>query len=168
MNKRTKKKSVKKQVQYVWQSIGYLLHLTSLIEYNLINIIAGEKYLSLFDNDEIDLEDILNAKLISNQTLHTLSSKKSMLGKLIYLIEEQGILDQYLIEDLKKVSDLRGYYAHQFFKDDLRKDNLSKNPSCYFHKLRTDIEFIYNIHCEILAIDKEYRRISILAIKNGF
>ena len=40
MNKRIKKKRLSKQLEYIFGAIGYIFYLTSLIEYNLVQIMV--------------------------------------------------------------------------------------------------------------------------------
>ena len=56
---------------------------TTLIEYNLVQIIAAEEYLKVFDNEELSFLDIIDAKNDSNKTLRKLTEENKMLGKLI-------------------------------------------------------------------------------------
>lgn len=71
MNKRIKKKRLSKQLEYIFGAIGYIFYLTSLIEYNLVQIIAAEEYIKVFDQDDISFIDIITAKEDSNKTPHT-------------------------------------------------------------------------------------------------
>ena len=97
-------------------------YLTSLIEYNLVQLIAAEKYLQVFEKEDISYIDIIKAKKDSNKTLHDLTDENRMLGRLITLLEKtQSAKDPALISDLRVVAEIRGYYAHEFFKEDLKK-----------------------------------------------
>lgn len=160
MKKRAKEKRLSKQLEYIFGAIGYIFYLTSLIEYNLVQIIAAEKYLQVFDKEDISLFDILNAKEESNQTLHELTNKNKMLGRLISLLESNPNFDEELIENLRKVADIRGYYAHQFFKDDLRNNYLEKTPLKYKKQINKDVSFIFDVHNEIIEIDKINRMVA--------
>ena len=71
MNKRIKKKRLSKHLEYIFGAIGYVFYLTSLIEYNLVQIIAAEEYLKVFDQEDISFIDIITAKEDNNKTLHT-------------------------------------------------------------------------------------------------
>lgn len=163
MNKRIKKKLLSKQQQYVYGAIGFVFHLTSLIEYNLIQIIAGEKYLSVFDKEEFSFEDIENAMIDSNKELHNLSNSKNMLGKLIDKIESVNVFDKDFINDLRKASQIRGYYAHQFFKDDLYKGYMEKDPLRYKKRMSDDIGFLYQLNYGLTDMDKENRKLARMA-----
>ena len=157
MNKRIKKKRLSKQLEYIFGAIGYIFYLTSLIEYNLVQIIAAEEYLKVFDQDDISFIDIITAKEDSNKTLHKLTDENKMLGKLITLIEKIPTIDIELIDKLRKVSEIRGYYAHKFYKDDLYKNYFEKNPLFYKKRINKDISFIFEVHNEIVEIDETYR-----------
>lgn len=58
----------KKDLEYIWGSIGFIIHLSSLIEHNVKLLISGEELLQIFDNENISIFDLLNAKeeLIKN------------------------------------------------------------------------------------------------------
>ena len=160
MNDRIKKKRLSKQLEYIFGAIGYIFYLTSLIEYNLIQIIASEKYLCVFDNDDITIQDIIAAKEDSNNTLHKLTDDKFMLGELIRLLEKAKIVEDDFINDLRKVADIRGYYAHQFYKDDLYTGYLEKTPFVYKKKINNDIDFIFSIHNIVFEIAEENRTVA--------
>ena len=160
MNKRIKKKRLSKQLEYIFGAIGYIFYLTSLIECNLVQIIAAEEYLKVFDQDDISFIDIITAKEDSNKTLHKLTDENKMLGKLITLLEKIPSIDIELIDDLRKVSEIRGYYAHKFYKDDLYKNYLEKNPFIYKKSISKDINFIFEVHNEVVEIDETYRMVA--------
>lgn len=157
MNKRIKKKRLSKQLEYIFGAVGYVFYLTSLIEYNLVQIISAEKYLQVFDTNDLTLIDIINAKEESNKTLSDLTNENRMLGKLITLLEKTNNFDERLISSLRKVADIRGYYAHQFYKDDLKSNYLETNPIKYKKGLNNDIDFIFSVHLEVFQIDEENR-----------
>ena len=160
MNKRIKKKRLSKQLEYIFGAIGYIFYLTSLIEYNLVQILAAEEYLKVFDKEDISFLDIITAKEDSNRTLHRLTEENKMLGKLITLLEKVPSIDENLITNLRKVSEVRGYYAHQFYKEDLYKNYLEKTPLVYKKRIGNDINFIFEVHNEVVEIDKTYRMVA--------
>lgn len=167
MQGKKQNKQLSKQIEYILGSIGYIFYLTSLIEYNLIQIIAAEKYLQVFDKDDIDYIDIINAKEESNRTLHQLSKDNLMLGNLITFLERNTNIDKNLISDLRTVSTIRGYYAHRFFKEDLFEKHLETDPLFYKTKINNDVSFIYKVHSETVEIDKDNRYIANKAKKLG-
>ena len=160
MKTRKKEKRLGRQLEYIFAAIGYIFYLTSLIEYNLVQIIASEKYLKVFDKDDFSIVDILLAKKESNDTLHKLTDENIMLGRLIDLLKKHDAVDDDLIEDLRKVSRTRGYYAHQFYKDDLYKRHLEKTPLVYKKKINSDVGFIYSIHQVVFQIAEDNRAIA--------
>ncbi len=153
-------KRLSKQLDYILGAIGYIFYLTSLIEYNLVQIISAEKYLQVFDKDDIEFIDIIKAKEESNRTLHELTSENKMLGKLISLLEKTSNVDDGLISDLRRVSEIRGYYAHQFFKDDLYVRHLETNPLFYKKMINNDVTLIYKVHRKTLEIDETNRYVA--------
>ena len=160
MNKRIKKKRLSKQLEYIFGAIGYIFYLTSLIEYNLVQILAAEEYLKVFDKEDISIIDIITAKEDSNRTLHELTEQNKMLGKLITLLEKNLSPGEELINDLRKVSEIRGYYAHKFYKEDLYKNYLEKAPLVYKKKINNDVSFIYEVHNVVADIAETYRKVA--------
>lgn len=160
MNQGIKKKRLSKQLEYIFGSIGYIFYMTSLIEYNLVQIIAAEEYLKIFDQEDISFIDIVSAKEDSNKTLHKLTDENKMLGKLITLLDKIPNIDKGLINDLRKVADIRGYYAHRFYKEDLYKNYLEKTPLVYKKRINNDVSFIYEVLNEVIEIDKTYRMVA--------
>lgn len=168
MNKRIKKKLLSKQQQYIYGAIGFILHLSSLIEYNLIQLISAEKYLSVFDKETFTLEDIEEAKNNSDEELHKLTNGKNMLGKLIDKIESTNIFDESFINGLRRASEIRNYYAHRFFKEDLYSKYMDNCPLIYKKQINEDVGFLYHINIILVDMDKENRRLVQLARLNGF
>ena len=160
MNRRKKKKQLSKQQEYIFGAIGYIFYMTSMIEYNLVQVIAAERYLQVFDKEDLSYIDVISAKEDSNRTLHELTDGHKMLGKLIDILEKDTSIDGGLIERLRKVADIRGYYAHQFYKEDLYKNYLEKTPLIYRKQLREDVGFIYSVHMEVFGIDKANRALA--------
>lgn len=167
MNNRIKSKRLSKQLEYILGSIGYIFYLTSLIEYNLVQIVSAEKYLKVFDKDDISFIDIVSAKEESNNTLHELANSNVMLGSLISLLEKTDFVEESFILDLRKVATIRGYYAHRFFKEDLFKKHLEKNPLVYKQKIRKDISFIFSVHETVFAIEQQERYVALKAKELG-
>ena len=168
MNKRIKEKRLSKQFEYILAAVGYIFYLTSLIEYNLVQLIAAEKYLQVFDKEDISFIDIINAKKNSNKTLHDLTDENRMLGRLITLLEKtQSVKDPELISDLRHVAEIRGYYAHEFFKEDLRNGYLEKEPLKYKKKLNEDVDFIFAVHNMLVEIDEINRKTVKIAKESG-
>lgn len=167
MNKRIKKKQLSKQLEYIFASIGYIFYLTSLIEYNIVQIISAEKYLQVFDKDDISYIDIINAKENSNKTLHELTEDNIMLGRLINILEKDTSIDGELITRLRKAASIRGYYAHQFFKEDLYKKYLEKTPLRYKKQINKDVGFIFSVHRELFEIDEINRIVAKRAKEAG-
>ena len=160
MNKRIKKKVLSKQLEYIFGAIGYIFYLTSLIEYNLVQIISAEEYLKVFDKEDISIIDIITAKEDSNRTLHKLTEENKMLGKLITILEKNICIDNELINDLRKVSEIRGFYAHKFYKEDLYKNYLEKTPLAYKKRINSDISFIFEVHNVIADIAETYKKVA--------
>ena len=115
----------------------------------------------MFDKEDISIIDIITAKEDSNRTLHKLTEENKMLGKLITLLEKNvSPPDKDLLNDLRKVSEIRGFYAHKFYKEDLYKNYLEKTPLVYKKKINNDVSFIYEVHNAIVDISETYRKVA--------
>lgn len=121
---------------------------------------SGEKYLKVLDNENVTIKDINSGAEESNKTLHELRSRKLMLGGLIKLLKKEDIFEDNFLADLQKVSEIRGYYAHQFFKDDLYSLHLENDPLYYEEKINNEIDFIYRVHEDIYETEQQYREIA--------
>ena len=117
-------------------------------------------WLFVFDKEDISIIDIIAAKEDSNRTLHELTKQNKMLGKLITLLEKNTSPDEELINDLRKVSEIRGYYAHKFYKENLYKNYLEKTPLVYKKIINNDVSFIYEVHNAVADIAETYRKVA--------
>ena len=97
------------------------------------------------------------AKIKSNEVLHKLTDESKMLGALISILEKNVNIDKEFISDLRRVADIRGYYAHRFFKEDLYTGHLDDDPLYYKAKISEDVGFIYSVHCQLFEVDEENR-----------
>lgn len=157
----------KKGLEYIWGSIGFIIHLSSLIEHNVKLLISGEELLQIFDNENISILDLLNAKEESNKKYKENDENRLMLGKLIDHLNKYNLYkDSDLVEKLRKVSRIRGYYAHEFFKRDLYVKHLESDPLFYKHQIMEDIDFLYTLNNELLETIKEYKKLSLKLIVN--
>ena len=159
MNKRQKKKHYNRVLSDLWARIGFIIQLSQMIEYNLLNILAGHKYLYEIDGLSIfDYEGYYNATKNSNDILK--NNKISTLRKLLIKVEKENIFTDEFIKLLDEAIIKRNYYVHQFFKEQLGKNILETNPSYYFKELSETITLLNYVNKELLKIDYEYRRVA--------
>lgn len=152
----------KKDLEYIWGSIGFIIHLSSLIEHNVKLLISGEELLQIFDNENISILDLVNAKEESNKKYKENDENRVMLGMLIKQLNKYDLYkDSDLIEKLWKVSNIRGYYALEFLKRDLYAKHLESDPLFYKHQIMEDIDFLYTLNNELLETIKEYKKLGL-------
>lgn len=85
-----------------------------------------------------------------------------MLGRLIEQLNKYHLYkDSDLVEKLRKVSRIRGYYAHEFFKRDLYARHLENDPLFYKPQIMEDIDFLYTFNNEFLETIKEYKKLGL-------
>ena len=149
-----------KDLEYIWGSVGYIIHLSSMIEQNTVLLISGEEILREFDKDDLSSIDILSAISKSNEKFRKNSSTKMMLGKLIEQLKKYELFNgDRLIDDLRIASQIRGYYAHEFFKKDLYEKHLENDPLFYKPQLQEDIDFMYRLNEELTSHVKKYQEL---------
>ena len=159
MNVRQKKKKHSRDLELLWARIGYLIHLAQMIEYNLLNILAGHKYiesidgLSIYDFDNYDL-----AAKKSNDVLAT--NKKKELGVLLRQAKNDSIFSGEFVTTLEKVVDRRNYCVHHFFKDQLKNNTLEINPLIHAKEIGETIALFFSVNEALLDIDIKYRKLA--------
>ena len=150
----------KKDLEYIWGSVGYIIHLSSMIEQNTMLLISGEEILKEFDKDDMSAFDIVSAISESNKMFRDNSSKKKMLGKLLEQLEKYELFNGHrLIDDLRTASRIRGYYAHEFFKNDLYEKHLENDPLIYKPQLQEDVDFMHRLNEELTSHVKKYQEL---------
>ncbi len=155
------KRNKQKDIEFIWQSVGYIIHLSCMIEQNVKLLISGEEFLKEFDEEEINILDLLKAKNKSNELLHKNTDEKKMLGKLIDQLEKYKLYKgSELIKDLRKASGIRGFYAHEFFKNDLKARHLETDPLYYKEQIQNDVSFLYELNEELTTLVSKYKELA--------
>lgn len=119
----------------VWGSIGFIVNLSQMIEYNLANILALNEILAAFDKKEsmyvFEYKELVNK---SNQWYKELD--KLELGKVIGKFEGRRIITKEFIDFLDEIRKERNYFIHHFFKDDLSTKAFQENPKQFIPRLQ--------------------------------
>ena len=159
MNKRQSKKKLKRDLNGLWARLGFIIQLSQMIEYNLLNILAGDKYLEGIEELSLyDFDGYSKATKDSNDVLK--DNKESTLGKLLNKAVKEGIFNDEFVKLLEDVVEKRNYYTHQFFKDQLGSNILETNPSYFYKNMSETISLFYEVNNTLLEIDKNYRRVA--------
>ena len=154
------KRKIIKELDYVWGSVGYIIQLSCMIEQNVKMLISGEEVLKELDNIEVSLLDLIGAINESNRKLKENTENRVMLGNLVKQLSGYKLYkNSNLIEDLKKASRIRGFYAHEFFKNDLREKHLENDPLFYKTKLQEDIIFLHELNITLTSHVEEYKHL---------
>ena len=129
--------------ELVYEKIGMILHISQAIEYNLhIIIIYDNIYKKCFSKEEI--KDKL--KRIEE---YYLEYSKQPTGYSIDLARKTKIFTEDFLISLSKAISKRNYYAHRFFKDDFKENNLNNNPKMFLDKLDKDITRLNEMNTEL-------------------
>lgn len=148
---------IEEQLIHLWGKVGFITHLSQMVEYNLANIIALDRILREFkDTDSMFVIKFNDVVKESNEIYKELSKKP--LG---YILKEARKIKYFTIESeklLKRAIKKRNYVTHKMFKEDLGKNYLETNPKYYYSRLENTIELLKDINdslCEIFKSQKE-------------
>ncbi len=111
----------------IWGSIGFIVNLSQMIEYNLANILAIDEILSAFDRVD-SMNMIEYAELVEKTEKWYEVLDKYELGKILENAKRKNLFTYDLIELLDEIRKKRNYYVHAFFKDDLFDKKFQLKP----------------------------------------
>ena len=147
----------KEKLDKVWGSVGFIMHLAQLIEYNLVNIIAGHKFLKDIDSQKImTIDEYEKRAQESNKMLHNIGGKRTM-GYVVNIAKDLHLFDDELEKRISAVKDKRDYYAHRFFKEQLFTKEMENNPGVLLNQLSQDVDEMCKINDKLLEIDSQQR-----------
>lgn len=137
----------------VWGSIGFIVNLSQMIEYNLANILGLNEILSAFNEIEtmnnVDYNELVKK---SNKWYETLIKKE--LGTLQNFIKQKNIFTEDFINEIDHLRKERNYFIHHIFKDDLFSKEFQNYPKQYIPRLQDLIGRMNeanNILCKIFS-----------------
>ena len=126
----------------VWGSIGFIVNLSQMIEYNLANILALNDVLSAFDETESMYVFEYN-ELVEKTEEWYKKIDKLELGKLLnddkkYKCYDKirKILTEPFINYLNEIREDRNFFVHNFFKEDLMTKEFQNNPKQFITRLQ--------------------------------
>lgn len=141
----------------VWGSIGFIVNLSQMIEYNLANILGLNEILSAFDEiDSINFIDYNDLVKKTNKWYEKLTKKE--LGKLQGFIEEKNIFTKDFINEIDHIREERNYFIHHIFKDDLFSKEFQNNPKQYILRLQNLVDRMNEINLEICSIFENMKK----------
>ena len=145
------------KLEKIWGSVGFIMHLSQLIEYNLVNIIAGYKFLKDVDaQKQMSFDEYKKRAIASNKILNNLGTDKTM-GQVVGAAKDAHIFDEELTKRIDAIKERRDYYAHTFFKEQLFTKDMENNPDILLDMLVEDIGELNSINSQLLEIDQKQR-----------
>ena len=140
---------INQNLQELWGKVGFIVHLSQMVEYNLANILSADELLREFEEEKSTrIIDFVALAQKSNEMYHKLSS--TPLGSILKQAKKVKFFNEDGIELLEKACKKRNYVIHHLFREDLKQKHLETDPEFYFEELETTIEFLYGIN-EVLT-----------------
>ena len=140
---------INQNLQELWGKVGFIVHLSQMVEYNLANILSADELLRGFDTDNsmriVDYNELVQK---SNEMYHKLSGIP--LGGVLKQAKKVNFLNEDGLELLEKACKKRNYVVHNLFRDDLKPRHLETDPEFYFEELENTIEILHEIN-EVLT-----------------
>ena len=140
---------INQNLQELWGKVGFIVHLSQMVEYNLANILSADELLKEFDTDNsMRIVDYNELAQMSNEMYHKLSGIP--LGGILRQAKKVKFFNEDGIELLEKACKKRNYVVHNLFRDDLKLRYLETDPEFYFEELENTIEILHEIN-EVLT-----------------
>ena len=140
---------INQNLQELWGKVGFIVHLSQMVEYNLANILSADELLRGFDTDNsmriVDYNELVQK---SNEMYNKLSGIP--LGGVIKQAKKVNFFNEDGLELLGKACKKRNYVVHNLFRDDLKPRHLETDPEFYFEELENTIEILHEIN-EVLT-----------------
>lgn len=140
---------INQNLQELWGKVGFIVHLSQMVEYNLANILSADELLRGFDTDNsmriVDYNELVQK---SNEMYHKLSGIP--LGGVLKQAKKVNFFNEDGLELLEKACKKRNYVVHNLFRDDLKPRHLETDPEFYFEELENTIEILHEIN-EVLT-----------------
>ena len=139
----------RKKLKMLWGKVGFIVHLSQMVEYNLANILSADELLREFETDNtVHIIDYNNLAQKSNEVYHKLSGIP--LGGILKQAKKVKFFNENGLELLKEACNKRNYVVHHLFRDDLKPNHLESDPQFYFEELETTIGLLREIN-EVLT-----------------
>ncbi|MBR6751217.1 MAG: hypothetical protein IKM01_03100 [Clostridia bacterium] len=140
---------INQNLQELWGKVGFIVHLSQMVEYNLANILSADELIRGFDTDNsmriVDYNELVQK---SNEMYHKLSGIP--LGGVLKQAKKVNFFNEDGLELLEKACKKRNYVVHNLFRDDLKPRHLETDPEFYFEELENTIEILHEIN-EVLT-----------------
>lgn len=154
---------INQNLQELWGKVGFIVHLSQMVEYNLANILSADELLREFEErDSMCIIEYNKFAEKSNALYQTLSTKT--FGAILNRAEKIKFFTEDGLKLLREACSKRNYVVHHLFRDDLNSKHLESDPQFYFEELETTIGLLHEINEVLLNIfeqqKKDFRLIS--------
>ena len=154
---------INQNLQELWGKVGFIIHLSQMVEYNLANILSADELLREFEErDSMCIIEYNKFAEKSNALYQTLSTKT--FGAILNRAEKIKFFTEDGLKLLREACSKRNYVVHHLFRDDLHSKHLESDPQFYFEELETTIGLLHEINEVLLNIfeqqKKDFRLIS--------
>ena len=141
----------------LWGKVGFIVHLSQMVEYNLANVLSADELLRKFEErDTMRIVEYNEFAKKSNKMYHKLSGKS--LGGILKRAEKIDFFNREGLKLLQEACKKRNYVVHHLFRDDLKLKHLETDPQFYFEELETTIRLLYEINEVLLKIFKQQKQ----------
>ena len=149
-------KMKKRHYKKVWGSVGFIVNLSQMIEYNLANILALNEILVAFDEEE-SMCEFEYAELLRKTEEWYKKLDKCELGKVLNEIKNKNIITEEFISYLDEIRIERNYFVHNFFKEDLFTKAFQNNPKQFIPRLQDLVGKMHVANEELVKIFDEMK-----------
>ncbi len=135
----------------LWGKVGFIVHLSQMVEYNLANILSADKLLREFEKrDSMYVIEYNKFAEKSNELYLKLSAKP--FGSILNQAENVKFFTEDGLKLLREACNKRNYIVHHLFRDDLKSKHLENDPQFYFEELETTIGLLHQVNEELIKI----------------
>ena len=154
---------INQNLQELWGKVGFIIHLSQMVEYNLANILSADELLREFEERDSMCIIEYNKFAEKSNALYRMVSTKTF-GAILNRAEKIKFFTEDGLKLLREACSKRNYVVHHLFRDDLNSKHLESDPQFYFEELETTIGLLHEINEVLLNIfeqqKKDFRLIS--------
>lgn len=155
MEKKEISQEVENKLKEIWGKVGFIIHLSQMIEYNLANILAFDELLSKLEQKD-SIYHFSEFNECANKWYDKLN--KRSLGFVVNKAKEKEYFTEEFQKELKHMLSERNYVAHKLFRDDLCAKHLENDPEYYFERLENLIEEMYIINDGLVNVFNQQKQ----------
>ena len=142
---------VENELQEIYSKIGFIVHLSQMIEYNLAYILALDNLQTKLEKKELEFVYEYN-EIVDESNKWYDKLTRMTLGSILKKAKEIKYFTKSSYKLLKKVLTERNEIIHNFFKKDLKDKILEKTPSYFKDYLSEQISEFCIINNELIRI----------------